>query len=130
MEKAKPVGLSGDIAVFTGKQAVFAPVFRAPREKGTGILPSGKRPAPSERIRAAKQHIQPSQVLLQSPVYTAFRHPNFHLITANTCSALRLTLDFMYSMATLIKSLGRTEIGRGNRGVLTKPAIFLLKPTV
>jgi hypothetical protein len=32
--------------------------------------------------------------------------------------------------ATLIKSLGRTEIGRSNRGFLAKPAVILLKPTV
>jgi hypothetical protein len=28
-------------AVFAGKQAVFAPYFHVPREKGTGIPPSG-----------------------------------------------------------------------------------------
>jgi hypothetical protein len=51
MKKIKPVDLSGEIsdlsrktAVFDGKQAVPAPYFRAPSEKGTGISPSGKRP--------------------------------------------------------------------------------------
>jgi hypothetical protein len=29
--------------------------------------------------------------------YAAYRYPNFSLITANTCSALHPTLDFMYS---------------------------------
>jgi hypothetical protein len=32
--------------------------------------------------------------------------------------------------ATLIKSWGHTETGRGNRGFLTKLAVFLLKPPV
>jgi hypothetical protein len=42
---------------FAGELAVSAPIFRAPREKGTPIPPSGKRPTQAEQIRAAKQHI-------------------------------------------------------------------------
>jgi hypothetical protein len=71
MKKIKPVDLSGEIsdlsrktAVFAGKQAVSAPYFRAPSEKGTGIPPSGKSPAPAQQIRTAKQHIQPAVVVV------------------------------------------------------------------
>jgi hypothetical protein len=74
-----------------GRQAVSAPVFRAPCEKGTRIPPSGKRPTQAEQIRAAKQHIQPGLILRQS---AADRFPVSEPVFDNSESVLNFASHF------------------------------------
>jgi hypothetical protein len=62
-----------------------------PPEKGTGIPPSGKRPAPAEQIRAANQHIQPGLILRQS---AADRFPVSEFVFDNRESVLDFASHF------------------------------------
>jgi hypothetical protein len=110
MKKIKTADMGGEISDlgrktvnFTGKQAVSAPVFRASRETGAGILPSGKRPTQSEQIRAAKQHIQPGLILRQS-VADSFPVPEF--VFHNRKSVLDLASHFGFHIFDVLVSRG------------------------
>jgi IS5 family transposase len=109
--------------------------LRGRQPKGTGLmLPDVFSASPVQfggrvpwgehiRRRAMGKFMRPDYSREDAPDAVAlphFRHPHGE---HDPRKELFRTLK-----ATLIKSWGRTEIERGNRGFLTKRAVFLLKP--